>query len=366
MSGRRILMTAATVGSVWSYSRDLAGRLAADGDRVLIAAMGGRANALQRREIEVQPGVYLADSDHPLEWMQASWDAIDESCDWLRGLATEFEPDLIHCNTYVHAAMPWSQPVLLVTHRCVCSWFEAVHRRAPPSPEWDEYRRRVAAGVAAADLLVAPTSSMLEACTRHHPVGAERCVIPHGAVPERHRHHEGGRTILAAGRAWDQAKNLELLAAIGPKLPWPVAVAGATRAPDGSEHRLAGLRQLGWLGREQLATAMARAGIFAHPARYEPFGLAVLEAAFSGCALVLADLPSLRELWQDAAIFIDPDDPAEWLRQLTRVCRSASTRQRLARAAYRRARALDIECCAAAYRGCYRQLLVEHTAVPAA
>ena len=33
------------------------------------------------------------------------------------------------------------------------------------------------------------------------------------------------------------------------------------------------------------------------PARYEPFGLSILEAALSGCALVLGDLPSLRELW---------------------------------------------------------------------
>ncbi len=31
------------------------------------------------------------------------------------------------------------------------------------------------------------------------------------------------------------------------------------------------------------------------PARYEPFGLSVLEAALSGCALVLGDIPSLRE-----------------------------------------------------------------------
>jgi glycogen synthase len=30
----------------------------------------------------------------------------------------------------------------------------------------------------------------------------------------------------------------------------------------------------------------------------------------SRCALVLADIPTFRELWDGAAIFIDPDDPA--------------------------------------------------------
>ena len=45
----------------------------------------------------------------------------------------------------------------------------------------------------------------------------------------------------------------------------------------------------------QLTTAEVRnvintASIYALPARYEPFGLSILEAALSGCALVLGDI----------------------------------------------------------------------------
>ncbi len=54
---------------------------------------------------------------------------------------------------------------------------------------------------------------------------------------------------------------------------------------------------------------MGEAAIFAHPARYEPFGLAVLEAAMAGCALVLGDIPTLRELWDGAAVFVAPGRP---------------------------------------------------------
>jgi glycogen synthase len=61
---------------------------------------------------------------------------------------------------------------------------------------------------------------------------------------------------------------------------------------------------------DEMAELYARAPIFAAPARYEPFGLSVLEAALSGCALVLGDIPSLRELWDDAAVFVPPDDVA--------------------------------------------------------
>ena len=39
---------------------------------------------------------------------------------------------------------------------------------------------------------------------------------------------------------------------------------------------------------------------------YEPFGLAVLEAAQAGCALVLSDIPTFRELWDGAAMFVPP------------------------------------------------------------
>jgi glycogen synthase len=48
---------------------------------------------------------------------------------------------------------------------------------------------------------------------------------------------------------------------------------------------------------------------YALPARYEPFGLTVLEAALAGCTLVLGDIPSLGELWADAAVFVPPEDP---------------------------------------------------------
>jgi glycosyltransferase involved in cell wall biosynthesis len=57
-----------------------------------------------------------------------------------------------------------------------------------------------------------------------------------------------------------------------------------------------------------VADWLARASIFALPARYEPFGLLPLEAALSGCALVLGDIASLREVWDDAAVYVDPDD----------------------------------------------------------
>ena len=51
------------------------------------------------------------------------------------------------------------------------------------------------------------------------------------------------------------------------------------------------------LSEEQMRELLGRAAIYIATSRYEPFGLAPLEAALSRCALVANDIPSLRELW---------------------------------------------------------------------
>jgi glycosyltransferase involved in cell wall biosynthesis len=95
---------------------------------------------------------------------------------------------------------------------------------------------------------------------------------------------------------------------------------------------------LGRLPEEELFRLLSEAAIFAHPARYEPFGLAVLEAALAGCALVLGDLESLRETWDGAAEFVPPDDDGALAAALSALARGAGRRAALAGRA--RARAL--------------------------
>jgi glycosyltransferase involved in cell wall biosynthesis len=81
---------------------------------------------------------------------------------------------------------------------------------------------------------------------------------------------------------------------------------------------------------------LGRASIVALPARYEPFGLLPLEAALAGCALVLGDIPSLREIWGDAAVYVNPDDPEALLAAIEELiaeperlrCTAARARQR--------------------------------------
>jgi glycogen synthase len=86
-----------------------------------------------------------------------------------------------------------------------------------------------------------------------------------------------------------------------------------------------------------MASWLGRASIVALPARYEPFGLLAVEAALCGCALVLGDIPSLREVWGRAAEFVDPADPTELRNAIERLITSPSRRADRADAARRRA-----------------------------
>ena len=139
--------------------------------------------------------------------------------------------------------------------------------------------------------------------------------------------------MLSAGRVWDEAKNIAAVVRAAPALDWPVVLAG-----EGSDAlSAANVTGLGRLTRGELDELLARASVFALPASYEPFGLGPLEAAQAGCALVLGDIASLREVWGDAATFVPPGDDLALVDGLRRLISEDGLREELAIRARRRA-----------------------------
>jgi glycosyltransferase involved in cell wall biosynthesis len=57
----------------------------------------------------------------------------------------------------------------------------------------------------------------------------------------------------------------------------------------------------------------------------------------SGAALVLADIPTFRELWRDTALFVSPDDSSAWSRAIAELAEDKTLRERLATEARARA-----------------------------
>ena len=336
---RRLLMTADAVGGVWTYALELARALAPHGVEIALAVMGPPPSADQRAEAARHANVTLHAGSFALEWMDNPWADVDRAGDWLLELAADFSPDLIHLNGYAHGALPFGVPVVAVAHSCVCSWWAAVRGGQAPAT-FDEYRRRVSAGLRAADLVVAPTRAMLRDLETHHGRVRAGVVVPNARDPRAYAPAaEKTPMIFAAGRAWDDAKNLRALDEAASHVPWPVEVAGDCAGPAGGSAVFSHVRCLGRLPEADLRARLAAASIYALPARYEPFGLSALEAGLSGCALVLGDIPSLREVWGDAAAFVDPEDPGALAWSLNALITDEGRRSALADRA--RARALE-------------------------
>jgi glycosyltransferase involved in cell wall biosynthesis len=349
-------MTADAVGGVWRYALDLAGELSLRDVEVVLCVLGPAPEPSQVGEAEQAGVLELVALGGRLEWMDDPWDDVDRHAGALLELERSWAPDVVHLNGYAHAALPWRAPLLVAAHSCVASWWEAVHG-TPTPPAYREYRRRVRSGLAAADHVVAPTFAMLDALRQHHLPRLVGERIPNGIVAERYRQGPKRSFIASVGRVWDDAKGFAAVAAAAPGIPWPVRIAGETRHPGGAEPRpLEGVETLGPLPHDAIAELLAEATIYLHPARYEPFGLAPLEAALSGCALVLADLPSLRETWGDAALYVDPVDPPGLLRTLLRLIEDDHVRQLVAGRARQRALGLDAARMADAYLATYAEL----------
>jgi glycogen synthase len=343
----RVLMTADCAGGVWTYALALADGLADRGVSVTLATMGGPLSEDQRGQLRRSAVERSYTVDLALEWMPGRWHEVDRAGRWLLTIADTTDHELVHLNGYVHATLPWECPVVVVGHSCVLSWYEAVRGTAAP-PEWDRYATEVREGVAAADLLVAPTRAMLDALVRLYGPTGPTAVIPNGLRAPRRPKCRKEPLILAAGRVWDEAKNVSALARVASALDWPVAVAGEG-AVEGS------VVCLGWLSRRELEAWLARAAIFAAPARYEPFGLLPLEAALLGCALVLGDIPSLREVWDDAALYVDPDDDRELAATLQGLIEDPVKLDRFARLARVRAQRYALEQMAHGYCRVYER-----------
>jgi glycosyltransferase involved in cell wall biosynthesis len=333
----RVLMTVDAVGGVWRYAVDAARGLAQRGVECLLVGLGPRPDATASAELSAIAGVRLAWLDAPLDWLAPEERALDGIGRELEDLALGHGCTLMHLNAPSQAVgLRGRLPVVVASHSCVVTWWQAM-RHEPLPVAWRWQRARNAMGLAAADVVMSPSHSHAAALRAAYQLSSPIEVVYNASVVQLAA-DERQPMALAAGRWWDPGKNGEVLDAAAALVPFPVVLAGALEGPDGScfepRHAIAA----GLLEPRRLLAAMGRAAIFVAPSRYEPFGLAVLEAAGTGAALVLADIPIFRELWHDAALFCPAADAAAFAATMQLVVSDRALRDELGAAAFERAR----------------------------
>jgi glycosyltransferase involved in cell wall biosynthesis len=356
--GRRVLLTADAVGGVWQYALDLAGGLAAAGIEATLAVLGPGPDAAQMHQVGRIERCRVLPTGLPLDWTAASAAEVNEAGRELAAIAVGTGADLVHLHSPAFAAGGrFDRPVVASCHSCMATWWEAVE--GGPLPADFAWRRDlVGLGLRAADAVVAPSAAFATATAAAYRLPVVPEVVPNGRREGSSAPVGDPETfVFTAGRLWDRGKNVAALGRAAGRLSVPVKAAGPLRGPNGDAVSVGAIEALGHLGEAEIRAYLARRPVFVSLARYEPFGLAVLEAAQAGCGLVLSDIPTFRELWDGAAAFVPADDDAAAARAIHALIADPVRRAALGGAARERSRTFTVEAMTDGVLSVYRQVL---------
>jgi hypothetical protein len=354
----RLLLTVDSVGGVWQYGLDLARALVGHDVETVLAHLGPSPTDVQRAEARAVPAVTYVETGLPLDWLCDGPAPVLAAGGAIGELAQAHGVDLVQLNMpTLAAAAPPGVPVLAVTHGCVATWWQAAKGGEPLAAEYRWHRRLTSEGLHSADLVVAPTLAYARMVARTYGLRRMPTPVYNGralAAPPRAAAHD---CAFTAGRLWDRVKNTALLDRVAGHLAVPFHAAGPAIGPHGETVVMDNLHHLGVLDGTSLGRRLGSQPVFVSAASFEPFGLAVLEAAAAGCPLVLSDIPTFRELWDGAALFVGGEDPRDWALAIDGIIADGALRQQLCATARERAHRYGPAAAAAAMVPLYTGLI---------
>jgi glycosyltransferase involved in cell wall biosynthesis len=315
-------MTTDTAGGVWTFTQELAAGLLRIGCAVCLVSIGEPPSRVRQDWCDATGREWGQNFRYetvnaPLEWMQDNERAYRDAVPQLLRLVKEFGAELVHSNQFCFGALSVDIPKIVTAHSDVFSWAEACRKGVLERSGWlSHYSALVSKGLQEADAIVAPTQWTAASLSGHFPFSRKPSVIPNGrTLPSA---QDGPRKLQAitAGRLWDEAKNITILASVDS--PFQLFVAGHTRY--GSASMTASLGKatlLGPLSSDELFARFRESALYICTSKYEPFGLAPLEAALCGCVVLAYDIPALREVWASGALYFrDADSLTAQLQEL--------------------------------------------------
>ena len=353
----KLFMTTDTVGGVWNYSLDLCRALYTYNLEIHLLGLGGIPDENQQKEVKLLPNVHFYATNLKLEWMDNPWKDVAKTEQKIEALCAIIKPDLLHFNNFIGTKVFAHVPRLTVFHSCVKTWWHSVKNSELPS-HWDTYSEVLRSACNTSDVVIFPTEAIRETAEVLHEISTPQNVIYNARHLEINGKVEKENIILCTGRIWDEAKNLMVLCELAKSIPWPIYVAGENSNPNtGEKISLPNVRFLGKLNSEELRYWLERTAIYINPALYEPFGLAVLEAAMANCALAISDLSTLKEIWKDSALYFDPNDKEDMLNTILKLVEDEDFRKEHQYKARVRSKRFSIEAMGAAYFQQYLRLL---------
>jgi len=342
-----VLVTADSVAGSWTYARELVTGLVTRGVRVTLVSFGEIPLPDQTSWMDHLHGLDYRPTGFRLEWMQEAERDLPESSEYLMSLVRELRPDVLHLNQFCYGNLPVDVPRVVMANGDLITWNQAVHDAPRPAQSLSWYRRTVTNGLMAADAVVAPSVWMLDRVVACYGRPRRTEVIYPGRNPIFFNPYVSkDDCVLSVGRLVDASKQVFLLTQ--QPYPLPVCIVGAEqtvpmpRVPIRADVKVAteqtSVAIRGPQTDAQLRALYSRAAIYAATSRYDPLGMPALEAAFSRCAIVANDIPSFREIWQDAALYFRTNDAASLAENIRLLNEDRTMRRAYAELAYTRAR----------------------------
>ena len=244
--------------------------------------------------------------------------------------------------------------------RQVTVFHDLQHKRHPEYFRWFDlpfWQFLLWAAAHRSHRLVAVSEATRSDLLRYYHVAKERVgVVHHGVEPAFSRlDRSNTEPYLLCVSTLHPHKNLHrLIGAFGRKRrDFQLILAGMRGFHTQSIERLidemglrASVQLTGWIPREKLHELYARAHAFVYPSTFEGFGMPVLEALAAGIPTACADIPPLREVAGESALFFDPSNEDVIGAAIEQIMTDQDLRERLKGAGPERARPFTWARCA--------------------
>jgi glycosyltransferase involved in cell wall biosynthesis len=312
-----VFLTPGEQGGMETYARELIPELIAAGSEHRFTAFINRDAAAGGPWRELTASVVVpVSARNRVQWVRGEQQLLPP-------LARRAGVDLLH--SFASTAPAWGAFARVVTIH------DLIYRTLPEShPGLRSLGMRLLVPLAAhrSSRIIADSQATASDLRTYLHVAAERIdVIPLGigtrrvkAMAEaelRGRLEAGGRPIVLSVSAKAAHKNLlRLIGALAaiPAAERPLLVLPGYPTPHEADLRAraralgieADVRFLGWVSAAELEALYAAARCVVLPTLAEGFGLPVLEAMARGVAVACSDIPVLRELAGDGALWFDP------------------------------------------------------------
>jgi len=269
--------------------------------------------------------------------------------------------DLFHAPHYV---VPLTRTPLVVTIHDLIHLDPSTRHRHPlarPYARW-----MIGRAVRESEAILTVSESVSRDIIRRFPHSAPKLHVTLNGIDQRFRDGVGERSKLSGSGPYflfvgndKPHKNLDRLLE---------AFTHVRRAAPGVELLLGGVnpearrfgdgvRALGWVADNQMPALYQHALALVAPSLQEGFGLPVAEAMASGAAVIVADIPALREIAGQAAMIADPYSAVSIAGRMIEVMNNAPQRQRMIEAGLERSKQFDWTRSARATLQVYRSVL---------